>query len=57
MILCAGSDDGMDAPDITPHTKKGKKRKSSEELDFSGFTGQFYNLFIFCLTLTELNHL
>ncbi|XP_040920551.1 CCAAT/enhancer-binding protein zeta isoform X2 [Toxotes jaculatrix] len=29
------SDDEMEVPDITPRTKKGK-RKSSEELDFSG---------------------
>ncbi|XP_069033548.1 CCAAT/enhancer-binding protein zeta [Embiotoca jacksoni] len=29
------SDDEMEAPDITPRTRKGK-RKSSEELDFSG---------------------
>ncbi|XP_073348735.1 CCAAT/enhancer-binding protein zeta [Pagrus major] len=34
-----GSDDEMDAPDITPRTKKGNKRKSSEELDFSGSIG------------------
>ncbi|GAA6231719.1 CCAAT/enhancer-binding protein zeta [Lates japonicus] len=32
------SDDEMDVPDITPRTKKGK-RKSSEELDFSGSLG------------------
>ncbi|KAM9338884.1 CCAAT/enhancer-binding protein zeta [Symphorus nematophorus] len=32
------SDDEMEAPDITPRTKKGK-RKSSEELDFSGSLG------------------
>uniref|UniRef100_A0A3Q1G6R9 CCAAT/enhancer-binding protein zeta n=1 Tax=Acanthochromis polyacanthus TaxID=80966 RepID=A0A3Q1G6R9_9TELE len=31
-------DDDMEAPDITPQTKKGK-RKSSEELDFSGSLG------------------
>lgn len=57
MILCAGSDDEMDAPDITPLTKKGKKRKSSEELDFSGFIGQSYKLLIIYLTLIELNYL
>ncbi|XP_059212983.1 CCAAT/enhancer-binding protein zeta [Centropristis striata] len=32
------SDDEMDVPDITPQKKKGK-RKSSEELDFSGSLG------------------
>uniref|UniRef100_UPI0037E8CFA8 CCAAT/enhancer-binding protein zeta n=1 Tax=Semicossyphus pulcher TaxID=241346 RepID=UPI0037E8CFA8 len=32
------SDEEMDAPDITPRTKKGK-RKSTEELDFSGSLG------------------
>lgn len=57
MILCAGSDDEMDAPDITPLTKKGKKRKSSEELDFSGFIGQSYKLLIIYLTLIDLNYL
>ncbi|XP_031607434.1 CCAAT/enhancer-binding protein zeta isoform X1 [Oreochromis aureus] len=31
-------DDEMEAPDITPQTKKGK-RKSSEDLDFSGSLG------------------
>lgn len=41
--MCAESDDEMDVPDITPRTKKGK-RKSSEELDFSGSLGWF-NLF------------
>ncbi|XP_067427866.1 CCAAT/enhancer-binding protein zeta isoform X1 [Thunnus thynnus] len=34
----ADSDEEMEAPDITPRTKKGK-RKSSEELDFSGSLG------------------
>ncbi|XP_035534472.1 CCAAT/enhancer-binding protein zeta [Morone saxatilis] len=37
-VAFGDSDDELDAPDITPRTKKGK-RKSSEELDFGGSLG------------------
>lgn len=53
MFFSADSDDEMEVPNITPRTKKGK-RKSSEELDFSGSSGLFnlslrYNVLFFCL--------
>lgn len=44
MFFFADSGDEMEVPDITPRTKKGK-RKSSEDLDFSGSLGLF-NLFL-----------
>ncbi|KAM7368335.1 hypothetical protein PAMP_014562 [Pampus punctatissimus] len=48
------SDEEMNVPDITPPTKKGK-RKSSEELDFSGSLGQSRVNFIFLFICSDLS--